>query len=347
MTAGDDQLSVISRKQKGARPMIRRIVIWLLTTVFLASASFAEAQQAKKVARIGFLSFGSGSSMADRVDAFRQGLREHGYIEGQNIFLEYRYAEGNQNRLREFAAELARLKVDAIVTGGSIATRPAKEATNAIPIIMAYDFSPVESGIVASLARPGGNITGLTSLAAELSAKRLELLKEAVPKLTRVAVFVNPSEASYAKALKECETVAKSLGLSLQSLKVRSPEDIDIGFQAATKNRAGALMVMGDPVTFTNRKRVVDLVIKNRLPSIHGQIQFVEAGALMAYGADEADMYRRSATFVDKILKGAKPADLPVEQPIKFEFIINLKAAKQIGLTIPPNVLARADRVIK
>jgi putative ABC transport system substrate-binding protein len=319
----------------------------LVAVVLLVLGVIAEAQQAKKVPRIGFLSFGSASSMADRVGAFRQGLREHGYVEGRNIFLEHRYAEGNQNRLREFAAELVSLKVDAIVSGGSMATRSAKEATSTIPIIMAYESDPVASGIVASLAQPGGNITGLTSLAAELSAKRLELLKEAVPKLTRVAVFGNPSEAMYVKALKESETVAKSLGLSLQSFEVRSAEDIDIGFQAATKNRAGAMMILNDPITFTHRKRVVDLAIKNHLPSIHAQIQFVEAGALMVYGADEADMYRRSATFIDKILKGAKPTDLPVEQPTKFEFVINLKTAKQIGLIIPPEVLARANRLIR
>ena len=327
--------------------MKKAAVSILVVVVLLVLGVIADAQQAKKVPRIGFLSFGSASSMADRVDAVRQGLREHGYIEGRNIFLEHRYAEGNQNRLRDFAAELVSLKVDAVVSGGSIATRSAKEATSTIPIIMAYDSDPVESGIVASLARPGGNITGLTSLAAELSAKRLELLKQTVPKLTRVAVFGNPSEAMYLKALKECETPAKSVGLSLQSLEVRSAEDIDIGFQAATKNRAGAIMVLNDPITFTHRKRVVDLAIKNRLPSIHAQIQFVEAGALMVYGADEADMYRRSATFIDKILKGAKPADLPGEQPMKFELVINLKTAKQIGLTIPPELLARANRLIK
>jgi len=237
--------------------------------------------------------------------------------------------------------------VDVIVTGGTIATRPAKQATNTIPIIMAYDSNPVDSGIIASLARPGGNITGLASLTTELSGKRLELLQQAVPKLSRVEVFLNPSDPGAVTAVKELEPLAKGLGLAVYPFEIRNPEDIDKGFQAATKNRAGALMATGDPITFTHRKRVVDLAIRNRLPSIHGQIQFVEAGALMVYGTDEADMYRRAAKFVDKILKGAKPADLPVEQPTKFEFIINLKTAKQIGRMIPPNVLARADRVIR
>jgi len=274
-------------------------------------------------------------------------LREHGYVEGQNIHVEYRYAEGDQNRLREFAAELVNLKVDVIVTGGTISTRPAKQATNTIPIIMAYDSNPVDSGIIASLARPGGNITGLASLTTELSGKRLELLQQAVPKLSRVAVFLNPSDPGAATAVKELQPVAKGLGLTVYPFEIRTPEDIDKGFQAATKNRAGALMAISDPITFTHRKRVVELAIRNRFPSIHAQIQFIEAGALMVYGPDEADMYRRTAKFVDKILKGAKPADLPVEQPTKFEFIINLKTAKQIDLTIPPNVLARADKVIK
>jgi len=320
---------------------------WLVALLFLAAGTLAQGQQPNKVPRIGFLSLGSASSMASRVDAFRRGLREHGYVEGQNIHVEYRYAEGDQNRLREFAAELVNLKVDVIVTGGTIATRPAKQATNTIPIIMAYDSNPVDSGIIASLARPGGNITGLASLTTELSGKRLELLQQAVPKLSRVEVFLNPSDPGAVTAVKELEPLAKGLGLAVYPFEIRNPEDIDKGFQAATKNRAGALMATGDPITFTHRKRVVDLAIRNRLPSIHGQIQFVEAGALMVYGTDEADMYRRAAKFVDKILKGAKPADLPVEQPTKFEFIINLKTAKQIGRMIPPNVLARADRVIR
>ena len=319
----------------------------LVAAVLLAVTVIAEAQQSTKVPQIGFLSLGSVASMASRVNAFQNGLREHGYVEDRNIHVEYRYADGDQNRLRQFAAELVSLKVDAVVTGGSLATRPAMQATSTIPVIMAYDANPVESGVVTSLARPGGNITGLTSLTHDLSGKRLELIKEAVPKLSRVAVFVNPSEPSLASSLKEFEAVAKVLGVTVYPFEIRSAEDIDKGFQAATNIRAGALMAISDPITFTNRKRVADLAIKNRLPSIHGQIQFIDAGALMVYGPDESDMYRRAVKFVDKILKGAKPADLPVEQPMKFEFIINLKTAKQIELTIPPNVLARADKVIK
>src|SRR5262249_525091 len=238
---------------------------------------------------------GSAASMASRIDALRRGLREHGYVEGQNIHLEYRYAEGDQNRLREFATELVNLKVDVIVTGGTISTRPAKQATNTIPIIMAYDSNPVDSGIIASLARPGGNITGLASLTTDLSGKRLELLQQAVPKLSRVAVFLNPSDPGAATAVEELEPVAKGLGLNIYPFEIRSPGEMDKGFQAATKNRAGALMAISDPITFTHRKRVVELAIRDRFPSIHAQIQFIDAGALMVYGPDESDMYRRTA----------------------------------------------------
>src|SRR5262249_13162122 len=320
---------------------------WLVALLFLAVGTLAQGQQPNKVPRIGFLSLGSASSMASRVDALRRGLREHGYLEGQNIHVEYRYAEGDQNRLREFAAELVNLKVDVIVTGGTISTRPAKQATSTIPIIMAYDSNPVDSGIIARLARPGGNITGLSTLAGGVGGKGLELPQEAVPKVRRVGVFLNPADPGAATAVKELEPVAKGLGLTVYPFEIRTPEDIDKGFQAATKNHAGALMAISDPITFIHRKRVVDLAIKNHLPSIHSKIQCIEAGAIMVYGPDESDMYRRTAKFVDKILKGAKPADLPVEQPTKFEFIINLKTAKQIDLMIPPNVLARADRVIR
>jgi putative ABC transport system substrate-binding protein len=307
----------------------------------------AEAQQTKKIPRIGFLSMGSASSMSARVEAFKRGLRDLGYVEGQNIAIEYRYAEGKLDRLREFAGDLVSLKVDVIVTGGTIATRPAKEATGTIPVVMAYDADPVGTGFISSLARPGGNITGLTSITTALFGKRLELLKEAIPKLSRVAVLWNPANPGSADALKEAEVTAQSLGLKLQPLEIRSANDFDGAFQAAVKGRARALMVASDPITFTHRKRIVELAAKNRLPTIHGQMEFAEAGALLVYGPNDADMYRRAATFVDKILKGAKPADLPVEQPVKFDFIINLKTAKQIGVTIPPNVLARADKVIR
>lgn len=325
----------------------KKIVGFLLGAMLLAISFSAEAQQTKKVPRVGFLSVGSATSMSARVEAFRRGLREQGYVEGQNIVVEYRYAEDKLDRLRELAAELAKLKVDVIVSGGTIATRPAKEAAGTIPIVLAYEADPVRTGLVASLARPGGNVTGLTSNAEELNGKRLELLKEAIPKLSRVAVIRNPAMPTAVDALKEAEVAAQSLGLKLQPLEVQGPNDLEGVFQAANKGRAGALMTIGDPVTFTHRKRVADLALKNRLATIHGQIQFAEAGGLIVYGPNDADMYRRAATFVDKILKGAKPADLPVERPVKFDLIINLKTAKQIGITIPPNLLVRADKVIR
>ena len=320
---------------------------WLMPCLMLAFVHPAQAQQANKVPRIGFLSAGSPSSMAARVEAFRHGLREHGYVEGQNILVEYRYAEGKLDRLKEFASEMVSLKVDVIVTGGPIATRPTKQATNTIPIVTAYESDPVGTGLVASLARPGGNVTGLTNLSPDLSVKRLELLKEAIPKLSRVAVFWDPTDPGSPGLLKEVEMAAQSLGLKIQRLEIRNPNDIEGAFQAATKGRAGAVTTLNSPVIFTHRKRVVDLAVKSRLPTIHAQIEFAEAGGVMVYGPNDADMYRRAATYVDKILKGAKPSELPVEQPMKFDFIINLKTAKQIGLTIPPNVLVRADRVIR
>ncbi len=332
---------------KRKRFMRKKIIVCLLTAALLSTAPFADAQQAKKVPRIGFLSVGSPSSMAARIEAFRQGLREHGYVEGQNILVEYRYAEGKLARLKEFASELVSLKVDVVVTGGPIATRPAKQATNTIPIVTAYEGDPVGTGLVASLARPGGNVTGLTNLTPELSGKRLELLKEAIPKLSRVAVFWDPANPGSPGSLKEMEMAAQSLGLKIQRLEIRDPNDLEGAFQAAAKARAGAAMILSSPVIFTHRRRVVDLAVKSRLPTIHAQIEFAEAGGVMVYGPNDTDMYRRAATYVHKILKGAKPSELPVEQPVKFDFIINLKTAKQIGLTIPPNVLARADKVIK
>jgi ABC-type uncharacterized transport system substrate-binding protein len=327
--------------------MSARIFIWLLTTVLLTIAPPTQAQQPKKASRIGFLSVGTAASMSTRVEAFRRGLREQGYVEGQDIVVEYRYAEDNLERLREFAVELVRLKVDIIVTGGAISTRPAKEAAGATPIVMAYESDPIGSGMVTSLARPGGNITGLTSSAGELNGKRLELLKEAIPKLSRVAVIRNPGMSNTAQALKDAEIAAESLKLKIQPLEVQSPNDLEGVFAAAKKGRAEGMIVVGDPVTFTHRKRVADLALKNRIATMHGQIQFAEAGAMMVYGPNDADMYRRAATYVDKILKGSKAADLPIERPVKFDFIINLKTAKQLGLTIPANVLARADKVIR
>jgi putative ABC transport system substrate-binding protein len=269
-------------------------------------------------------------------------------VEGKNIVIEYRYAEGKPGRLSEFAAELVRLNVDVIVTGGPAPTRAAKEATVKIPIVMGFDNDPVGSGFVASLARPGGNITGLSTLSPEISGKQLELLKEILPKLSRVAVFGTSTRPGNAQSLKEVELAAGALGVKLQYLDVREPKDIETAFRAAGKGRADAvLMMVAGGVTSAHRSEVVELAVKSRLPAIYDRVEFVEIGGLMTYTESSTDLFRRAAMYVDKILKGAKPADLPVEQPKKFELVINLKAAKQIGLTIPPNVLVRADKVIK
>jgi putative ABC transport system substrate-binding protein len=269
-------------------------------------------------------------------------------VEGKNIVIEYRYAEGKLDRLPALAAELVRLKVDIIVTAGAIPTRAAKEATSTIPIVMTQDGDPVGTGFVASLARPGGNITGLSTLAPEISGKQLELLKEIVPRLSRVAVLGTSTLPGYAQSLKETELVAGALKVQLQYLDVLSPKDFETAFRAAGKGRADAvLMLVAGGVASAHRTQILDLAVKSRLPVIYNRREFVEAGGLMTYGVSLTDLDRRAATYVDKILKGRKPADLPVEQPTKFEFIINLKAAKQIGLTIPPNVLVRADKVIK
>ena len=315
--------------------------------MLFALCSSAEAQQPTKVPRIGYLTGVSLSANSARIEAFRQGLRELGYVEGKNIVIEWRSAEGKLDRLPALAAELVRLKVDVIVTAGPPATRAAKEATITIPIVMAQDTDPVGNGFVASLARPGGNITGLSTLAPEISGKRLELLKEIVPRLSRVAVLGTSTHPGNAQALRELELAAEAFGVQLQYLDVLGPKDIETAFRAASKGRADAVLVLASPILNSQRTQVADLAVKNRLPAIYRQSEYVEAGGLMTYGVNLTDLFRRAATYVDKILKGAKPADLPVEQPTKFEFIINLKAAKQIGLTIPPNVLVRADRVIK
>ena len=325
--------------------MSKKIVLFLLATMLLASANLAAAQQPKTVPRIGFLS--AASPATSRAEAFRQGLRELGYVEGKNIVIEWRFAEGKADRLPGLAAELVRLKVDVIVTSGPAPTRAAKEATSTIPIVMAQDPDPVGTGFVASLARPGGNITGLSNLRPELSGKRLELLREVVPRLTRVAVLYNPGNPVSGPELKETELAARALGVQLQYLNVLSPKDIETVFRAASKGRADAVLVLASPFLLSHRTQIADLAAKSRLPAIYYSTEFVEDGGLMSYGVSFTDLYRRAATYVDKILKGAKPADLPVEQPTKFEFIVNLKAAKQIGLTIPPNVLARADKVIR
>jgi putative ABC transport system substrate-binding protein len=313
--------------------------------VFLLSVSLVGAQQPGKISRVGVLNAGSPTSMSGRVDSFRLGLRELGYIEGKNIFLEMRFAEAKQDRLSDLATELVQLKVDVIVTATTPAVLAAKKATIAIPIVFAGAGDPVRAGLVSSLARPGGNITGLSILSSDLEGKRLELLKETFPKITRVAYLWNP--AAPGTGLKGMQSAAPALGLQLQSLEVRNPKDFDSAFAAIIKERAQALTAAAHPVIDTNRQRIVDFASKNRLPAIYSSSEFISAGGLMFYGVSFSDLYRRAATYVDKILKGAKPADLPVEQPTKFELVINLKAAKHIGLTIPPNVLVRADKVIK
>jgi putative ABC transport system substrate-binding protein len=319
----------------------------LFLVVLLDVAVIAEAQPLTKHSRIGFLNVGTPATSPARQEVFRQGLRDLGYLEGKNIVIEWRYAEGKPDRLPAIAADLVRLKVDVIVTGGGISTRSAKDATVTIPIVMTQDIDPVGNGFVASLARPGGNITGLSTLAPEISGKQMELLKEIVPKFARVAVLGTTTNPGNAQALKETELAAGAFKVQLQYLDVLGSKDIDTGFQTASKARADAVLVLISSVLNTHRAPVVNLAVKSRLPVIYPFPEFVEAGGLISYGVSFADLWRRAATYVDKILKGAKPADLPVEQPTKFELIINLKAAKQIGLTIPPNVLVRADKVIK
>ena len=327
--------------------MKKRILLSTIATLILAYVHLAGAQQPKNVPRIGFLGFTSLSGIAARIEAFRQGLRELGYVEGKDIVIEYRAAEGKLDRLPALAAELVRLKVDVIVTSGPSVTRAVKEATTTIPIVMGFDTDPVGNGFVASLARPGRNITGLSVVSPELSGKQLELLKEIVPKLSHVAVLGSSTNPGNSQALKETELAAGAYKVQLQNLDVLSPKDIETAFRDASKGHASAVLVLASPIIESHRTQIADLAAKNRLPAIYYAPEFVEAGGLMSYGTSFADLFRRTATYVDKILKGRTPADLPVEQPTKFEFIINLKAAKQIGLTIPPNVLARADRVIR
>jgi putative ABC transport system substrate-binding protein len=326
--------------------MTKKIILLALCSLLLAQCSAVEAQQPTKIPRIGILAPGfSAFPDSARYDSFRQGLRELGYIEGKNIFIEIRYAEGKQDKLSDFATELVKLKVDVIVTSTRPGVLAAKNATSAIPIVFAAAGDPVRAGLVSSLARPGGNITGLSILETELFGKRLELLKETFPKITRVADFRDATSSGTRSA--EMQAAARALGLQLQSLDVRSAKDFDGAFEAVLKERAQALTTAASPVISTNQQRIVAFAAKNRLPALYPYSEFIEAGGLMFYGVSFSDLFRRAATYVDKILKGAKPADLPVEQPMKFEFVINLITAKQIGLTIPPNVLARADRVIR
>jgi len=319
----------------------------LFVVMLFAVGIITEAQQPAKIPRIGYLSAASRSTSPARIEAFRQGLRDLGYVEGKNIVIEYRFAEGKLDRLPALVAELVRLKVDLIVTTASRETRASKGATNTIPIVMTTEGDPVGTGFVASLARPGGNITGLSTLTAELSGKRLELLKEILPNLSRVAVLGSSTNPGHAQVLKETELAAGASKVKLEYLDILGPKDIETAFRAAGKGRADAILMLSSSVFTSQRTQVIELAVKSRLPVSYPRPEFVEAGGLLTYGPSTTDLHRRAATYVDKILKGAKPADLPVEQPTKFEFIINLKAAKQIGLTIPPNVLARADKVLR
>jgi putative tryptophan/tyrosine transport system substrate-binding protein len=322
----------------------------LLGVVLLAVAVIPEAQQPKKVHRIGYLSGGDPAGESTRSEAIRLALRELGYIEGQNIAFEYRYAEGKNDRFPEVAADLVRLKVDIIVvTGGNRIIPAAKNATKTIPIVMTgAGVDPVEAGFVASLARPGGNVTGLTNLGVEVGGKRLELLKEAVPRLARVAVLYDPANPSSVLSVSEVlPAAARALGLTVRSWEVRDGGGFERVFTALNKDRPDGLYILGGALMNANQKRTAGFALKSRLPSVYNTREAVDAGGLMYYGADLADSYRRVAYFVDKILKGAKPADLPVEQPTKFEIVINLKTAKQIGLSIPQSLLYRADKVIK
>ena len=319
----------------------------VIAFVLVTAGAVAQAQQPKKVPRIGWLSEAYVRSQpSPRNDAFLQGLRDLGYIEGQNVVIEHRSARGKDERLPDLAAELVRLKVELIVALEPPSTRAAKSATDTIPIVMRSTDDPVRTGLITSLARPGGNITGVTSIVTELIGKRLELLKEVVPRNSRIAILWNPDYQA-GSGFKEAESEARTLGIQIQSVEVRDPGDFERAFKSATEWRAGGLLPLRSPLIVRQARRIAELAVKNRLPAAYDDREFVDVGGLMSYGTNLADLYRRAATYVDKILKGRKPADLPVEQPMKFEFIINLKAAKQIGLTIPPNVLVRADRVIK
>jgi putative ABC transport system substrate-binding protein len=328
--------------------MKTRILVYALSALALTTIHLAYAQQATKIPRIGVLPAGSPSSMATQVEAFRQGLRELGYVEGKNILLEYRYGEGKREQYRDLADELVRLKPIVIVVSSVGFTAAAKEATKTIPIVVAGAGDLVGTGLVASLARPGGNVTGLTAMSTDLSAKRLELLKEVVPKATRVAVFWYTFPGSQDEdEVKETQVTAPSLGLKIQAVPVRGTDGFQGAFAQMKRENANALIIIQGSFTNVYRSQLAELAIKNRLPTMCEQPTWAEAGCLVSYGRDSRDGWRRAAIYVDKILKGRKPADLPVEQPTKFEFVINLKTAKQIGLTIPPNVLARADKVIR
>jgi putative ABC transport system substrate-binding protein len=333
--------------------MRTKIFHWLLATVLLTTASISSAQQPTKIPRVGILFIGGRDQ--PHLESFKQGLRERGYTEGKNIVLEYRYAEGNVDRLPSLAAELVQLKVDVIVTTSGNSARAAAETTKTIPIVLTTGADPVKTGLAESLAKPGRNVTGLSLIEEDLSGKRLEILKETFPKMTRMAYLWNPVAVSYSPASRtsgnlsydQVEKATKTVGVQLLSYKVRTLTEIEKAFADMTKVRPHALLVLQSPVMTLNSKRIVELALQQHLPGMYPSNQFAQEGGLMAYGPVIAELYRRAATYVDKILKGANPGDLPVEQPMKFELVINLKTAKQLGLTIPPNVLARADRVVR
>lgn len=327
--------------------MNRKIVIWLLSTVLLSTVSPADGQQRGKMARLGFLGPSSASTNPARTEAFLQGLRDLGYVEGKNIVIESRWAEGKAERLSDLAAELVSVKPDVIFTSSPQGAVAAKKATTTIPIVFVGVGDPVGLGLVASLGRPGGNVTGLTNFVVDLSGKRLELLKESVGKISPVAVLWNSLNPGNHLALKETEVAAQRFGVKLLVREVRSPNDFDAAFQAATSGRAQTLLPLPDPLMSAQSRRILDYAAKNRLPAMYAAPEFVEADGLMSYTPDLLAMNRRGAIYVDKILKGSKPADIPVQQPMKLELVINLKTAKQIDLTIPPSVLFQADKVIK
>lgn len=321
------------------------VVVSLLATLVLALAHLAEAQKATKVARVGYLTLAGAMGHSVNYNTFRQGLRELGHVEGHNLFIESRTAE-NRSRLGELATELVEQKVDVIVAQGPAAIA-AKKASATIPIVFSYSGEPVEAGLVASLARPGGNLTGMSFLAFDLVGKRLELLKEAAPKVSRIAVLSNPEHPGDQREFQETQINARNFGCALEYVQVKTPADFDGAFGTVSKSRANGLLVFPSALTNSHREQIVEFAAKFRLPGVYGWREYVDSGGLMSYGPNQDEAFRRIAVFVDKILKGAKPTDLPVEQPMRFEFVINLKAAKQIGLTIPPNVVARADKVIR
>jgi putative ABC transport system substrate-binding protein len=326
---------------------MKNILGLLLISAVLGGVGIAEAQRSGKIPRIGFLGNSTAALEENLVGPFREGLRDLGYVEGKNIVVEYRWAEGNYDRFPALISELVAQKVDIIVTAGTPASLAVKKAAPSIPLVMIAVGDPIGTGLIASLAQPGGNITGLSSMAVDLEGKRLELLREVIPKLSHVAVFWNPASPFQVNSEKEVQAAARAFKMKVLSLGVQAPEQFDNAFATIRRERPRALLVLADRLFLHNRARIMEFATKQRLPGVYAYVELVEAGGLMYYGPSYADMHRRAATFVDKILKGRKPSDLPVEQPMKFDFVINLKAAKQIGVTVPPNVLVRAGRVIR